>query len=88
MRLTVRPGGMVQDGLRQPSENTMHPLISLKLGAIAFALLWTVWMGWSSGSHGVAQIVILTVCGAVAGYLWYLGMRWQFRRMGMLPPAR
>ena len=44
---------------------------------IAFALLWTVWMGWSSGSHGVAQIVILTVCGAVAGYLWYLGMRWR-----------
>jgi hypothetical protein len=88
MRLTVRSGGMVHDGLRQPSENIMHPLTSLKLGAIAFALLWTVWMGWSSGSHGVAHIVILTVCGAVAGYLWYLGMRWQFRRMGMLPPAR
>jgi UDP-N-acetylmuramyl pentapeptide phosphotransferase/UDP-N-acetylglucosamine-1-phosphate transferase len=62
-----------------------NPLTSLKCGAIAFAVLWPAWMVWWSGSFAPANIIILTICGAVAGYLWFRIMRWQFRRMGMLP---
>jgi hypothetical protein len=32
-----------------------------------------------------ANIIILSVCGALAGYFWYRAMRWQFQLMGMLP---
>jgi len=60
-------------------------LTSLKWGAIAFAILWPAWMIWWSGDFGAVNIVILTACGAIAGYLWYRLMRWSFRRMGMLP---
>ncbi|MBR1123001.1 hypothetical protein JQ628_15855 [Bradyrhizobium lablabi] len=56
----------------------------LKWGSIAFAVLWTGWMIWWSGDFGPANIVILAICGAAAGYLWYRLMCWQFRRMGML----
>ena len=52
----------------------------LKLGAIAFAVLWTLWMLWWSGSLDRVNVAMLTVCGAVAGYLWYLAMRWFARR--------
>ncbi len=62
-----------------------RPLLSLKAGAIIFTVLWTAWMMWWSGSFGEAGLVILTLCGALVGYLWYRAMRWQFERMGMLP---
>lgn len=61
------------------------PIITLKAGAIVFTILWTAWMMWWSGSYDNVNLVILTACGAVVGYLWYRAMRWQFDRMGMLP---
>ena len=63
-----------------------NPVVtSLKWGSIAFAVLWTGWMIWSSGDFAAANIIILTICGSLVGYLWYRLMCWLFRRMGMLP---
>jgi hypothetical protein len=59
----------------------------LKLSSVMFAVLWSGWMVWSSGDFAVANIVIVTIVGAVAGYFWFLGMRWYFRRIGRLPNA-
>ena len=63
----------------------MKPQVPLQYCSIAFAVMWGGWMFWSSDSHGIASLVIWTISGAIGGYLWYLGMRWSFRRMGMLP---
>jgi hypothetical protein len=63
----------------------MTPTTPLKLSAIAFTVLWSGWMLWWSGSYEPANIIILAVCGSVAGYLWYRMMRWCFRRMRLLP---
>lgn len=63
----------------------MNPATSLKLGAIAFTVLWTGWMMWWSGSFDRVSVIILTICGIVAGYAWYRAMRWQFQRSGVLP---
>ena len=63
----------------------MTPTTPLKLCAIAFTVLWSGWMLWSSGSYEPANIIIWAVCGSIAGYLWYRGMRWCFRRMHLLP---
>lgn len=60
---------------------TVSPSTPLKLGAVAFAVLWTLWMLWWSGSLDRVNVAMLTICGAVAGYLWYLAMRWLFARM-------
>ena len=62
-----------------------NTVTSLKWGSIAFTVLWTGWMIWWSGDFHVANVIILAICGSVAGYLWFCAMRWQFRRMGMLP---
>lgn len=62
----------------------MNRLLPLKAGAIVFTLLWTAWMMWWSGSLSSANVIILALCGAVVGYLWYRAMRWQFECMGML----
>jgi hypothetical protein len=59
---------------------TVNSTASLKWSAILFAVLWTVWMVWCSGSAQPANVIILAVCGALAGYFWYLGMRWFFSR--------
>jgi hypothetical protein len=67
------------------STTMSRPLLPLKAGAIVFTLLWTAWMTWWSGSFSSANVVILALCGAAVGYLWYRAMRWQFERMGMLP---
>jgi len=63
----------------------MHPETPLKLSSIAFAILWTAWMVWSSDVFNAVNIGILTACGALGGWLWFLGMRWYFRRRGLLP---
>ena len=63
----------------------MTPTTSLKLCAIAFTVLWCGGMLWWSGSYEPAGIVILAVCGSIAGYFWYRIMRWCFRRMRLLP---
>jgi hypothetical protein len=63
----------------------MNPVTPLKLSSIAFAILWTVWMVWWSGVFNIVNIGIMSVCGALAAWLWFLGMRWYFRRIGLLP---
>jgi hypothetical protein len=63
----------------------MNPLSPLKWSSFAFAVLWTGWMIWWSGSYDAVNIVILCICGALVGYFWYLAMRWVFWRKGMLP---
>lgn len=66
----------------------MKPTAPLKYCSIAFAVLWVGSMVWWNEIHQPAEIVILSVCGAVAGYFWYLGMRWSFRRIKLLPSDR
>jgi hypothetical protein len=56
----------------------MNPVTSLKLGATAFTVLWIGWMLWWSGSFDRVNIIMLSICGVVAGYGWYRAMRWQF----------
>jgi hypothetical protein len=63
----------------------MNPAVRLKWSAVAFAVLWSGWMLWWSGSFEPANVIILAVCGSIAGYAWYRIMRWQFRRSGLLP---
>jgi hypothetical protein len=63
----------------------MNPVTPLKLSSIAFAILWTVSMVWWSGVFSAVNIGIMTACGALAAWLWFLGMRWYFRRIGILP---
>jgi hypothetical protein len=53
----------------------------LKLGAIFFTIFWIGGMLWWSGEYHPAYIILLTVCGTIAGYLWYLAMRWVFQHM-------
>jgi hypothetical protein len=57
----------------------------LKLSAIAFTVFWTGGMLWWSGEYQPANIIILVICGTIAGYLWYLGMRWAFQLLHLLP---
>ncbi|MVT49862.1 hypothetical protein GPL17_05095 [Bradyrhizobium yuanmingense] len=86
--LTVPAASACDDGGRgfdRPEHDMSHPLLPLKAGAIVFTLLWTAWMMWWSGSFSSANVIILALCGAAVGYLWYRAMRWQFERMGMLP---
>jgi hypothetical protein len=45
---------------------TVTPSTPLKLGAVAFAVLWTLWMMWRSGSLDRVNIAMLTICGAMA----------------------
>ncbi len=62
----------------------MNAATRLKWCAIAFTVFWTGGMLWWSGSFDLAGVVILAICGGLAGYAWYRAMRWQFERMGML----
>ena len=57
----------------------------LKWNAVVFAVLWTGGMIWWSGDYDRVNVVMLTICAAVAGYLWYRFMRWHFQRKGLLP---
>ena len=63
----------------------MNPVTRLKISSVLFTVLWTGGMLWWSGAFEPANIIILSVCGALAGYFWYRAMRWQFQLMGMLP---
>lgn len=82
---TVSARDDVRRAFDTPEHDHEPPLLPLKAGAIVFTLLWTAWMTWWSGSFSSANVVILALCGAAVGYLWYRAMRWQFERMGMLP---
>ena len=62
----------------------MRPVTRLKAGALVFTVLWTGWMRWWSGSSDAANIVMLAICGGLAGYLWYRLMRyWLIDRTNM-----
>ena len=63
----------------------MNATTRLKLGSVFFTVFWTAGMLWWSEAFAPAHIIILSICGALAGYFWYRAMRWQFRLMGMLP---
>ena len=65
-----------------------NPATSLKWSSIAFAVLWSGAMVWGSGDFAPANIIILSICGAVAGYLWYRLMGWQFRRLAAPDSSR
>ena len=56
----------------------------LKLSAVAFTIFLIGGMLWWSGEYNPVNIIILTVCGAIGGYLWYLAMRWVFQYMHLL----
>jgi hypothetical protein len=58
---------------------------SLKRGAIVAAILWTCWMIWWSGSLAPAGIIILSICGAAFGYVWYVAMRFVLAHMRRSP---
>jgi hypothetical protein len=64
----------------------MTSTIPLRLSAVVFTVLWTGWMMWWSGSLDRVNVIMLSICGVVAGYAWYRAMRWHFQRRGMLPP--
>jgi hypothetical protein len=86
MHLTVRSDGGRHDGamLFQGRRAAMYPSARLKLSAVVFAVLWTGWMLWWSGSFDRVNVIMLAICGAVAGYAWYRAMRWQLPR-GRVP---
>ena len=65
----------------------MYPTARLKLSAVVFTVLWVVWMVWWSGSFDRVNVMMLTICGGVAGYAWYRVMRWRLLR-GRVPSAR
>jgi hypothetical protein len=69
------------------SEIAMYPAARLKLSAVVFTVLWTGWMLWWSGSLDRVNVIMLAICGVVAGYAWYRAMRWQLPR-GRVPSAR
>lgn len=51
--------------------------LRLKLASLAFAVLWTGWMMWWSAPLRPAEIVILSVSGVLAGFIWHwLYGRW------------
>ncbi|QPF86401.1 hypothetical protein IC762_09000 [Bradyrhizobium genosp. L] len=64
----------------------MKRAVPLTLCSIAFAVLWTCGMLWSSGVIDRANIIILSTCGAFAGLGWYYAMRWVFQHMQIAPP--
>jgi hypothetical protein len=49
----------------------MHPSTALKLSGGASVVLCAAYMLWS-GSLELTNAVVLTLCGAACGYLWYL----------------
>jgi hypothetical protein len=57
----------------------------LKLAAVAFSVFWIGGMLVWSGELRPANVVILTLCGAIGGYLWYLAMHWMFQAMRLHP---
>jgi hypothetical protein len=53
------------------------------LAALVFAVLWTVFMVLWSGDYSAVNVVILSVCGLVAGFAWAWAMAWVERRRAL-----
>ncbi|MTV16277.1 MULTISPECIES: hypothetical protein [Bradyrhizobium] len=64
----------------------MKPAL-LTFCSIAFAVLWTCGMLWSSGTIDLANVIILSACGALAGVAWYYAMRWVYQLMHLARPS-
>ncbi|MBR0870649.1 hypothetical protein JQ633_09780 [Bradyrhizobium tropiciagri] len=64
----------------------MKSAVLLILGSIAFAVLWTGGMLWSSGTVDKTDVIILSVCGVFAGIAWYYAMRWVFQHIINVDP--
>jgi hypothetical protein len=64
--------------------DVMDQAMRLKLAAVFFAIFWVGSMLWWSGEYHPAYVILLAVCGAIGGYLWYLAMRWVFRHMHLV----
>jgi hypothetical protein len=43
--------------------------------ALLFAVLWTAFMVWWSGDTGAANVIILSVCGALVAAAWAFAMK-------------
>jgi len=66
----------------------MAPQTRLLLASVAFAILWTLGMIWWTGWE-TANVVILSICGIVAGVFWYFAMRWwQHRQLARSQNSR
>ncbi|WGS22191.1 MULTISPECIES: hypothetical protein [unclassified Bradyrhizobium] len=65
----------------------MKPAVLLTLCSVAFAVLWTCGMLWSSGAIDLANVIILSVCGVFAGVAWYYAMRWVFQLIHLVSPC-
>jgi hypothetical protein len=65
----------------------MKPAVLLILCSIAFAVLWTCGMLWSSGAIDRANVIILSICGMFAGVAWYYAMRWVLQFVRLVPPC-
>ena len=53
----------------------MNPKSTLIVASIVFAVLWTAFMLWWNGPPDTAMVIIWLITGAIAGVLWYWGMR-------------
>jgi hypothetical protein len=63
----------------------MNRTTQLKLCSLVFAVMWTGWMLWANEPVDRANIVMLVVCGALAGSAWYYAMRWLLQLIRLLP---
>lgn len=63
----------------------------LKLASLAFAVLWTAWMGWWAWPLHLGDVVMLAVCGVTVGLVWHWlygrWYRWHFVG-GLFPRKR
>ncbi len=63
----------------------MNPTTPLKLCSLVFAVMWTGWMLWANEPVDRANVVMLVVCGALAGSALYYAVRWVLQLIGLLP---
>jgi hypothetical protein len=58
----------------------MSPQRRLMIASILFAVIWTALMIWWNAPT-FAGAVILVIGGALAGILWFFGMRWWLNKV-------
>jgi hypothetical protein len=67
---------------------TFNPITTLKWSAFVGAVLWGGGMIWWIGSFDLAGIIIFSIGAALFGFGWYVGMRFIFEGLHLLPPRR
>lgn len=58
--------------------------MSLRISAVLFAVLWTAAMLWFNPPFALHKLIIWSVAGAVAGFLWYWLIAKWMNRIGLL----